>query len=135
MERLLSLLFIFFPFSCLFIHYLTNNELFLISVIWPLFSLPYMSKLLACVGVSPSLCFCLVSTDQEIGDISVHKVSEGQMHEGWSPTLLACLDLADQSLLTILFLWKKCCQGNGMFPGMEVRKIQSFLTFPDGIHI
>lgn len=37
------------------------------------------------------------------------------MHEGWSPTLLACLDLADKSLLTILFLWKKSCPGNGIF--------------------
>lgn len=68
------------------------------------------------MGVSPSHYFYLVLTDQEITDISVHKVSEGQMHEGWSPTLLACLDLADKSLLTILFLWKKKTSGEWDVP-------------------
>lgn len=53
MERLFSLF--FFPPSCLFIHDLTNNELFLISVIWPLFSFPYMSKLCLPVWVSHPL--------------------------------------------------------------------------------
>jgi len=69
----------------------------------------------------------LISTDQEITDISVHKVSERQMHEGWSPTLLACLDLADKSLLTIPFPRKKAVWGMGfsvvVFPGREAGKI------------
>lgn len=49
------------------------------------------------------------------------------MHEDWSLTLLACIDLADKSLLTVLFPWKKTVQGMGfsvvMFPGREVGKI------------
>lgn len=49
----------FFSFSCLFIHDLTNNELFLISVIWPLFSFPYMSKLCLPVWVPPLSLFLL----------------------------------------------------------------------------
>lgn len=49
------------------------------------------------------------------------------MHGDWSLTLLACLDLADKSLLTVLFPWKKTVQGMGfsvvMFPGREAGKI------------
>lgn len=67
------------------------------------------------MGVSPSCCFYLVPTDQEVADISVHKVSEGQMHEGWTLTLLACLAPADKSLLTLLFLWKKKLSGEWDF--------------------
>lgn len=96
-------------------------------MIWAHLSLPYISKLYLLKWVLPSCCFHLVSTDQEMIDISVHKVSEGQMHEGWGPTLLACLDLADKSLLTILFLWKKPVWGMGfsviMFPGRGAGKI------------
>jgi len=73
------------------------------------------------VGALPSCSFHLVSTDQEIADISVHKVSEGQMHEGWGPVLLACLDLADNLSWPFFSFGKKAVWGMGFsvvtFPG------------------
>lgn len=53
----MEILFVLLGFfsSFLLICDLTNNELFLISVIWPLLSLPYMSKLYLPVWVSHCL--------------------------------------------------------------------------------